>query len=74
MALPDISKSRLPTKQEAAHMTKVCQAAVPGPLLDAARKTWRANGLTTRQVVQWALVQYLKAANPKAAAKLKGAT
>lgn len=65
--LPKVSKKTLPIKKAKGRpTTKLCQAVVPGPLLEAARKEWLSRGLTTRQVIAWALKEYLQAVNPKA--------
>lgn len=72
-ALPKIKKTPLPQGNLANSHTKLCQAAVPLGLYEAAKAEWQARGLTTRQVVIWALKEYLAATNPRQAAKLRRA-
>jgi hypothetical protein len=61
---------KLPPPRGQETEVKLCQAVVPVVLLDAARKEWKERGLSARQVMTWALMEYLTAVNPKKAQKV----
>lgn len=64
--LPKIRRKKTPaikTEPERA----LCQAMVPRVLFDAARTEWQRQGHTAREVIAWALKNYLQACNPKRA-------
>lgn len=60
----------LPPKRGPDVETKLCQAIVPEILLEAARAEWKRRGISARQVITWALLEYLHAVNPRIGQKI----
>lgn len=65
--LPPLDATSMPLRRLSASERALLQGMVPRELLQAARDEWRARGLTTGDVMGWALSEYLRATNPERA-------